>query len=192
MCERKGLPTKCVDTKVKYGWVGKQKGAFQLLFERGWINPLQLGLYTEHGRKGDEAGGHLTGSSTGGDVGGDVCVGGVDPTGCNYSIKEIMKLQRDFIEEETLLQYHGKQMGVCIDRTPKCHPELAGKGIEYAWAFAKLFYRKSPISEKRTKNMFQKLVEESTSTKVLPLHKIRACSRKARTYYEALQSNGES
>jgi hypothetical protein len=43
----------------------------------------------------------------------------------------MMKQQIDFIEEETLLQYHGRQLGVTIDRTLKCHPEMAGEGIEY-------------------------------------------------------------
>jgi hypothetical protein len=45
----------------------------------------------------------------------------------------MMDSQMDFIEEETLLQYHGRQLGVIIDRTPKCHPEMAGEGIEYNW-----------------------------------------------------------
>jgi hypothetical protein len=35
----------------------------------------------------------------------------------------------DFIEEESLLQSMGHQMGATIDRMPKCHPELAGEGI---------------------------------------------------------------
>ena len=81
-------------------------------------------------------------------------------------------------------------MGVTIDRTPKCHPELAGKGIKYAWAIAKLHYRKAPISDERTKAKFKILVEESTSIRVLSINKIRACSRKARTYmklYKAME-----
>ena len=49
-----------------------------------------------------------------------------DSTGCNYSITAIMKLQTDFLEEITLLQFYAQQMGVSIDRTPKCHPEMAG------------------------------------------------------------------
>jgi hypothetical protein len=34
----------------------------------------------------------------------------------------------DFQDEETLLQYHGRQIGGKeVDRTPKCHPEMASK-----------------------------------------------------------------
>jgi hypothetical protein len=29
-----------------------------------------------------------------------------------------------------MLMVYGKQIGVTIDRTPKCHPEMAGEGIE--------------------------------------------------------------
>ena len=81
-------------------------------------------------------------------------------------------------------------MGVTIDRTPKCHPELAGKGIKYAWAIAKLHYRKAPISDKRTKAKFKILVDKSTSVGVLSINKICGCSRKAHTYmklYKAME-----
>ena len=81
-----------------------------------WINPLKIGPYTEHGRKGDETGDKK--SSVGGDI------ENVDVTGCNHSIKDIpWKTDRC----------------VSIDCTPKCHPELAGEGIEYTWALTKLF-----------------------------------------------------
>ena len=83
-----------------------------MLFERGWIDPTLIHRYTGEGRK--EAA--------------DIVSNGIprDPTGCNYSITAIMKLQTDFLEEITLLQFYAQQMGVSIDRTPKCHPEMAG------------------------------------------------------------------
>ena len=83
-----------------------------------------------------------------------------------------MKKQRDFVEETTLMQYYGIKMSVVVDRTPKCHPELAGEGIKYGWVIAKLHYRKTPISKKHTKAIFKKLVKESPSTHVLLLNKI--------------------
>jgi hypothetical protein len=72
----------------------------------------------------------------------------------------MMEPQMDFVEEETLLQYHGRQLGVIIDRTPKCHPEMAGEGIEYNWGCAKGFYHRLPITEKRTKNKFSESVKK--------------------------------
>jgi hypothetical protein len=57
------------------------------------------------------------------------------------SIKLSMEKQPDFCQELTLLQHYDvEQMGVRVDRSPKFHPEIAGEGIEYIWALAKLYY----------------------------------------------------
>jgi hypothetical protein len=71
------------------------------------------------------------------------------------SINMLMKKQSDFLHELTLLQYHGQKLGVQVDGTPKCHPEMAGEGIEYLWALTKLYYRCAPLSAKRTKKDFK-------------------------------------
>ena len=102
-----------VDVVVE-GWVGKPKGALQILFVRGRIDPELIGHYSANGKKSAEGFVHA------------------DPTGCDFSIKAIMKLQKDFMHEMTLLQFHAYQVGVTIDRTPKCRPEMAGEGVEYA------------------------------------------------------------
>eukprot|EP00957_Ditylum_brightwellii_P115703 8825766-Ditylum_brightwellii.AAC.1 len=57
----------------------------------------------------------------------------------------------DFVEETTLLQHTTTRMGknlrisVVVDRTPKGHPELAGKGIEYTWANSEIYLQNVPI-----------------------------------------------
>ena len=102
------------------------------------MNPDKIHLYTKNGRRESIDG---------------------DATGCNFSLKALMKLQNDFINEVTLLQYYGRELGLIIDQTPKCHPELAGEGIEYAWAIAKFFYRKSDIREKKPKTSSGTLLE---------------------------------
>ena len=74
-------------------------------------------------------------------------------------------------------------MGVSIDRTPKCHPEMAGEGIEYIWALAKLQYRRATIIKKRSKVKFRQLVSECTDPCFnLNIHRVRSCSKKARSY----------
>ena len=75
------------------------------------------------------------------------------------SLKHLMILLTDFIEEETLLQYHGRLLGVKVVRTPKCHPEIAGEGIKYDWVCGKGFYRRLPLSAKKTKNKFRESVK---------------------------------
>ena len=109
----------------------------------------------------------------------------------NTSLKKLLEKQGDFVSELTLLQYHAQLLGAMVDRTPKCHPELAGEGIEYAWALAKLFYRRQQLNMKRSKTNFINLVRSSTSRdEVLRIEQVRKCSKRAREYmlgYKALQ-----
>ncbi len=37
--------------KIKIGWVGKPKGIYQVLWERGFLDPNNLNQYTMDGRK---------------------------------------------------------------------------------------------------------------------------------------------
>jgi hypothetical protein len=158
-CKALNLPIRCSETVIIEGWVGKPKGAFQILYERGWIDPSNLRQYTEKG-KVNEMGILLE----------------------NTSINLMIQNQPDFVSELTLLQYHGNKLGVLVDRTPKCHPELAGEGIEYVWALAKLHYRNQPLVRKRTKEAFRTLVDESLSLDNLDIVRVRKCSRRAREY----------
>lgn len=60
----------------------------------------------------------------------------------------------DFIKEISQLQHMAEELGVEVRMTPKAHPELAGRGIEYIWGYAKLVFRKENTScdkEKTTK-----------------------------------------
>jgi hypothetical protein len=72
-----------------------------------------------------------------------------------------MSLLTDFIEEETLLQYHGRLLKVKVVRTPKYHPEIAGEGIEYDWGCGKGFDRRLPLCAKKTKIKFRESVKKS-------------------------------
>ena len=106
-----------------------------------------------------------------------------------------MSLLTDFIEEETLLQYHGRLLGVKVVRTPKCHPEIAGEGIEYDWGCGKGFYRRLPLSAKKTKNKFRESVKKSLDMdEVLTIKRRRLFSKRAREYmvaYSILDNNSE-
>ena len=101
----------------------------------------------------------------------------------------------DFLEEETLLQYHGRLLGVVVDRTPKCHPEIAGEGIEYDWAAAKLCYRRLRIDNKKTKTKFIESVRKCTDrNEVLTIRRRRLFSKRARQYmlaYRAIDVQNE-
>ena len=52
-CKRLGLPITYQENKIIEGWVGKAKGAFQVLYEQGWIDPENISGYTEKGKMDD-------------------------------------------------------------------------------------------------------------------------------------------
>ena len=84
--------------------------------------------------------------------------------------------------EVTLLQLHAEKLGVMIDCSPKCHPEIAGEGIEYVWSLAKLKYCFMRIIAKRSTKGFHDAIATATSTDNLTKIKIRKCSKRARRY----------
>ena len=145
------------------GWSDKPKGMLQILYERGFIDSSNLSAYTVNGQR---------------DVYGNVMQG--------TSLRQLLMKQSDFVEEETLLQYHGRLLGIEVDRTPKCHPELAGEGIEYAWGCAKNAYRRMPLSEKKRKDKFRQSVRRAMCRDtVLTTERMRKFGRRARQYITA-------
>ena len=139
--------------KTQLGWEGQPKGMLQILWERGWIDVRNLASYTVSGKKNE--------------------LGVLE---ANTSLKQLLGSCRDFEEEESLLQSQGRSLGVTVDRTPKCHCELAGEGIEYSWGCAKNYYRQRPISEKRKKENFRNTVRACLSNDVLTTERVRTFS----------------
>jgi hypothetical protein len=158
-CKALDLPITGTEEKIREGWVGKPKGSLQILYERGWVDPDKWKKYTDKGRL-DEMGILME----------------------QTSLNLLMQKQSDFATELTLLQFYGSKMGAIVDRTPKCHPELAGEGIEYIWGMAKLYYRHQPLARKRSKAKFMELVSECLSAVNITLSHVRKCSRRAREY----------
>ena len=48
-----------------------------------------------------------------------------------------------------------RNINIIVDCSPKCHPEVAGEGIEYTWAQAKSYIRHIPISKRRSVDEFK-------------------------------------
>jgi hypothetical protein len=88
----------------------------------------------------------------------------------------------DFIEEESLLQLMGCQMGAMIDRTPKCHPKISSEGIEYSWACLKNKYWLLPLGERRSRDKFKECIKTCLLNNVLTKELIRKKSRRAHEY----------
>ena len=149
MCNRNNLPISQEVDDILEGWVGKAKGAIQILYERGWIDPSNINKYTMSGRKDEFLHIDLT-----------------------YSLIDIISKQPDFLHEQTLLQYHCALLGVKVVRSPKCHCEIAGEGIEYAWGAAKIWFRMQPLSQRANRESFLKLVGTSLSNDVLAIKRV--------------------
>eukprot|EP00957_Ditylum_brightwellii_P163514 12449022-Ditylum_brightwellii.AAC.1 len=102
-----GLTLEKYKDSIIEGWAGKPKGMKQVAFERGVIDLDNVHLYTNVGQK---------------DSDGKV----IDDS---FSLKLMISTLTDFVEEETLLQHMSKKeglgLGVTVDQSPKCHPEVA-------------------------------------------------------------------
>ena len=64
--------------------------------------------------------------------------------------------------------------------TPKCHPEIAGRGIEYAWGYSKLRFRLH-FNNSEARNL-ERNVRQALSTDVLTKERTDKFVRKARDY----------
>ena len=80
------------------------------------------------------------------------------------SIRHILSMHEDFANENPcLVKLVEEQLGAFICITPKCHPELAGRGIEYAWGYSKLRYRRDindTVSAHLEENVYKALSSE--------------------------------
>ena len=83
-----------------------------------------------------------------------------------------------------------------MDRSPKCHPELAGEKIEYLWALTKLHYHHSSFILKRNRESCLKLLYSCLDNdSVLNLQRAQSCSRQAKQYmllYKAVANMSDS
>ena len=73
-----------------------------------------------------------------------------------------------------------ESLGAFIRLTPKCHPEIAGRGIEYAWGYSKLRFRRD-INDAVSAHL-ETNVEKALDREVLTINRIRKYARKARDY----------
>ena len=90
----------------------------------------------------------------------------------------------DFLGEKSAMVSLLDAIGVEMEQTPKCHPELAGCGIEYTWGYSKMYFRRNndfcAVKEK-----FLKRVLHSFSSDVIGVDQVRNYARKANEYKRA-------
>jgi hypothetical protein len=84
--------------KVIEGWEGKAMGLLQTLWERGFVDDINLPTYAVNFMQ-DESGILLK----------------------DTSLIYFMINCHDFQERESLLQIMGQEIGIIVDHIPKCH-----------------------------------------------------------------------
>ena len=111
------------------------------------------------------------------------------------TLKNMMAAEPDFINEPNSLQVHAKQytektnktkQNISIVVTPKYHPEIAGKGIEYSWGMAKKKFRNIELVKKATKQQFHNSVR--TSIEHVEVKHARKFSGRSRRYMMAYKN----
>jgi hypothetical protein len=153
------IPTKITETeKTTKGWVGKPKGIFQVLWERGFIDSLnckkyRMTLLDENGELVPE-----------------------------FSLVHLLENCTDFMNEKTQLEYICECLGGRAVITTKYHCEYAGEGIEYSWGYSKAMYRRAPLRRKKGKQNFDSLVAKCISREMISKDMVRKFSKRARQY----------
>ncbi|CAN0378133.1 unnamed protein product, partial [Ectocarpus sp. 13 AM-2016] len=87
----------------------------------------------------------------------------------------------DFKQEKSALQHVVESRGHILIMSPKCHPELAGVGIEYAWGKAKLEVRRK-LNDENPKKLEENMLKALSTETILTLTRIRRFARRTRDY----------
>lgn len=147
------------EDEINIGYVDKSKGMEDILFERGFLDPARDHLkgngYSLKGTTID----HVT-----------------DKT---YSLKHMLACCFDFQHETSMIEGLCEELGISSRMCIKCHPEVAGVGIEYSWGKSKYHYRRHNDFNMGT---MEQRVLESIGPEVLTLERVRKFNRKARSY----------
>jgi hypothetical protein len=108
------------------GWLGKPKGLFQILWERGFIDLAKRFSYYS-----------LDGKVRWKDERGEIL-----PMYLPYCLRHLLSECSDFKNEISALEDLASKLSTTssdlrIKFTPKYHCKIAGEGIEYAWGYSK-------------------------------------------------------
>lgn len=173
------------EAEIDDGWLGKPKGLFQVLWERGWINVTHRKKYVKDKRKGWL------------DDDGNVKEKFMEQ--CKtYSLQYLLSQCPDFANERSAMEQLcfdlGVRYGVTIHllTSPKYHCEIAGEGIENGWGHAKKTYRRVPLSLKRSRDDFWKCVKDSLrKVSVQTMRKFSAKTRRYMMTYQLFDHQGK-
>ena len=150
------------------GYVGQNKGIFQILYERGVYLPKMKGRQTQGVKEKLE----LKGKQ-------ELIV----PP--ELDAHAVLEKCPDFMYEKTALQQVVESRGHILLPSVVCTPETAGGGIEYAWGKLKFEQRKENSAATKLESgvKFNERVRKLCKSKeILPMNRVFRFQRRARDY----------
>jgi hypothetical protein len=153
------------ETMVIRGYVGQAKGVQQVLWERGlWRDKMIMTKNQSDLNKLILARKGLP-----------------DP---DFNADAILGSCPDFQGEKSALSEVVETRGHILLLSVKCHPEMAGCGVEYCWGISKRTFRKDNRSrdQQTSKNLVKRVRDTLCHKTVLRLDRVWAFERRTRTY----------
>jgi len=142
---------------VKGGYVGKPKGLLDVLFERGLLDPQLL--------QGGKAGNPTQYTRD------PKVIDGIPDE--SRSLVSMLARCADFQNEPTAMQELTEDLGHVQEKTPKKHPEIAGRGVEYCWGKSKVHFRHNNNYSSNAANLEERVKESMNTADVLTLGRVR-------------------
>ncbi|CAB1097544.1 unnamed protein product [Ectocarpus sp. CCAP 1310/34] len=99
-------------------------------------------------------------------------------------VEKVLQALPDFKNERTALQHLVESRGHILLSSPKCHPEVAGVGIEYSWGFSKQKFRRK-INDEVPKHLHDNIEKSLCIDKYLTIGRVRRFARRTRDYCRA-------
>ncbi|CAM9660150.1 unnamed protein product [Ectocarpus sp. 12 AP-2014] len=100
------------------------------------------------------------------------------------NVEKVLQALTDFESERTALQYLVESRGHILLLSPKCHPEIAGVGIEYSWGFSKQRFRRK-YNDEVPKHLHANIEKSMCREKHLTIGRVRRFARRTRDYCRA-------
>jgi hypothetical protein len=154
------------------GYVNKPKGIKQILHERGLYHKEMVGHSTYLKKLADFA---EQGQSL--------------PNQSHIDMEFVLSQQHDFMNEKPNIQNMIEARGHIFLPSVKCHPEMAGNGIEYIWGCSERIFRKN--NDQSIEN-FKRTIKMSLSSQSLPMERIWKFERRSRDYMRNYRTIGHN
>jgi hypothetical protein len=182
-CLDASIPTMKAIDRMMPGYVNKPKGAFDIVYELGWIDANKRNsdgnlLSWQGAILREPAGEPPSGQPQ------EHRCRGTKPTkrrDLQKSLRFLLGNCEHFKNEKTMFEKLLEEHRGKCRMTPKCHPEIAGVGIEYDWGYSKLTYRKR-INDGVAAHLEGNVKKALCTKDVLTISRTRKFARKARDY----------